>query len=220
MINHKFHLFSNKKKNEDPLTKPSICSIIGPTGSGKSTYLLNYLMALQDKVDFKHALFVSANKKDVILEHIADMKITADPDDINDFVDKISMMTREENHEQPSIIVFDDVQDSPLINIKNNKKLNSFILSHRHHNCWIAFALQSYKNSLNSTLRKMNSMIFMFPPRNKQEEDIMIKEQNVDGNKLKHAFEIARSEEHVPVYINTQSKKAKLFLGFDRELDL
>jgi predicted AAA+ superfamily ATPase len=221
MINHEVVNF-NKKSSivQDPLMKPSISSIIGPTGSGKSTILLNYLMALQKSVNFQHALFVTANKKDVILEHIGDMEITNDPEVINDFINKIASMTKEEAKENPSILVMDDIQDNPLFDINRNKKLNRFVLDHRHHNLWVAFALQTYKNSLSSVLRRQTSLIFMFPPRNKAEEESIIKEQNVDANKLKRAFELARAQEHVPVYLNTQQQKARLYLGFNKQLEL
>ena len=220
MINREVKVFNKGKSEDNPLKKPSIALFIGPTGSGKSTYLLNYLEELQKEVDFTKALFVSTNKKDKILEHIGEMEITSDPDVVKNFVDEISQMNKLEAKENPSIIVFDDVQGSKLIDIKNNPWLNSFVLSHRHHNCWVCFTLQSLKNSLSPTLRKNASLIWLFPPRNASEEEAVIGDLPVDKQKMKRIFELARAEEHTPVYINLQKLRPRIYFGFNTEINI
>lgn len=221
MINRDVIVFSKKNKVENPqLENPSVSIFAGATGTGKTNWMLNFLLSLQDSNQFQRALYVTSNKIDPLLENIGDgVEITNDPERLNDFIQEIKNQSKEEIKKNPSIMIFDDCQNSPIINIQNNKMLNSFVLSHRHYNTWLVFCVQTYKNSLSTAIRKMGSLLFLFTPRNEGEMQSILAELPINKQKLIKAFEIVSLKEHTPLYINLQEAKPKLFIGFKDEFN-
>lgn len=181
--------------------------------------MLNYLIALQDANEFQRALFVSSNKVDPMLDNLGeDVKVTADGEDVIEFIKEIRQTPKNLLSELPSIIVFDDCQNSNVVNIKTNNILNQFVLSHRHYNCWIVFCLQTLRNSVSAAIRKMTSLLFAFPPRNDLELKALIDDIPVPKEKLKSAFEMVKINQYTPLYINMQEPKTRLYRGFQEEL--
>lgn len=219
MIEQEIITFNNSKTLENPvLQKPSVTIFSGATGSGKTTIMLSYLMALQKYNDFQRALFVSSNKVDPMLQQLGEgVKVTNDPEELRDFIEEIKHTPIKDINDFPTIIIFDDCQGSPLINIQNNKFLNSFVLSHRHYNTWLIFCVQTFKASMSTAIRKQSSLLFLFPPRNESEMKAMLDDVPVNKEKLKKGFELVSLKPHTPLYINLQSKP-RLFIGFKEEI--
>ena len=220
MIEQEIKVYTKSKKLKNPtLQKPSVAIFVGATGTGKTNWMLNYLTALQDANDFQRALFVSSNKVDPMLDNLGeDVKITNDPDELNEFIKEIKQTPKNLISELPSIIVFDDCQESPIIKIKNNSLLNQFVLSHRHYNTWLVFCVQTLRNSVSAAIRKMSSLMFAFPPRNDMEMKTLLEDIPVNKDKLKVAFDLVKAEQHTPLYINMQEAKPRLYKGFQDEI--
>ncbi len=220
MIDQEIKVFTKSKKLKNPtLQKPSVALFCGATGTGKTNMMLNYLIALQDANEFQRALFVSSNKVDPMLDNLGeDVKVTNDPDELAEFIKEIKQTPKNLIPELPSIIVFDDCQESPIIKIKNNSVLNQFVLSHRHYNIWLVFCVQTLRNSVSAAIRKMSSLIFAFPPRNDLEMKALIEDIPVNKDKLKVAFDLVKADQHTPLYINMQEAKPRLYKGFKDEI--
>ena len=219
-IEQEVKVFTKSKKLKNPtLQKPSVAIFCGATGTGKTNWMLNYLIALQEANEFQRALFVSSNKVDPMLDNLGeDVKITNDVEDLNEFIKEIKQTPKNLIPELPSIIIFDDCQGSKIIDIKNNSQLNQFVLSHRHYNCWIVFCVQTLRNSVSSAIRKMTSLMFAFPPRNDLEMKTLLEDIPVDKEKLKSAFELVKSNDHTPLYINMQEPRPRLYRGFQEQI--
>lgn len=225
MIDQEVVVLNSAKSVKNPsLEKPSIALFVGGTGSGKSTYMMSYLMALQSHNKFKRALLMTSNKVDPILSHFGEkVKISNNPLDLTEFIDEIrSSIKSTPDKKRPknkSIIIFDDCQGSDLINIKSNAELNGFALSHRHFQTWMVFCLQTFRNSISTAIRKQASLLFVFPPRNEMEEHAILEEVPVNRPLVKRSLAIVKTEPFTPLYINLQENKPKLFRGFKESID-
>jgi hypothetical protein len=220
MIDQDIVLFGKPKKLENPtLQKPSVAIFSGPTGAGKTTQMFSYLIAQQKANQFQRAMVVSSNKVDPMLDNLSDdVKITNDPDEIREYIEEIKSTKKSEIKDNPSILIFDDCQGSNVINIQTNKLLNSFTLSHRHYNTWLVFCVQTFKNSMSTAIRKMGSLLFIFPPRNEGELQAILADLPIEREKLKRGFELVSRQPNTPLYINLQGKP-RLFSGFKEEID-
>jgi len=221
MINHDF-IVPKKSKSVSPLKKPHITMAIGQTGSGKSVAVFNYLNALQEEKEYDDALFVTSNKRDPLLKSLGkDVKLTNDPQDLNDFIIKVKQKPNPEKSK--SIIILDDIQSSNDFNLMLGRSLfNNFILSHRHYHTDIIATSQTLKNSFSPIFRKNVTRFLIFYPR---DEDEMKEIEGVSGNRLnmKKALALLKNDPNPNQFLNIYKYGAQrdYILGFNQEkLDL
>lgn len=230
MINAKEFIVPNKPKkdeDEDPLKKPKLVGISGPTGSGKSILLLNLLNHLSNIHDFDQGLYVTANERDTLLDHI-DMPITSSPTDLEMWMEKVKQKSEEPKW---NILVLDDLQGSIEFNAMANKSsLLKFIISHRHFGAvekngkreggtYVIFTSQRLKNSFSPTIKDNVNAWFIFNPRNQDElkEIYRLADDPVKAKKAMGQLKIDDNK-HQFLYINKDSRPTRYFLGFKNEL--
>ena len=227
MINHNFVVPKSKSKikDPDPLDKPSIMMVVGGTGSGKSTLVANLLMALDKKYEWDHALYLTGNNRDDLLENL-DMPVGTSAGDLEDF---ITMVKQPSEEPQYNLLVMDDLQASPDFRLMlGNSLFSQFVLSHRHFGkvngdggTWIIATAQTLKNSYSTTFRKNVSLWFLFQARDLDEKKV-IEQVGDDPNRMKRAMALNKIEgKHSFIMVNKQDiSNVRYFLGFQKELDV
>ena len=218
MINTKFTIFDKDKSNNlSPFEKDTICFVVGPTGSGKSTVTLNLLKHIQKNIDdIEKAYYFTGSKKDQILKNLGtDMFISNDPEVFNNLMNEIEL----ESFSPRRLIVLDDVISNPFFNLNTSKKFLNFVLNHRHNSVILAITGQGW-NQLSKQIRGQISLIFCFVPRNEKQRADIADELPVSKEKLNKAMEIVKaSGDHAFLYLNLQHSQPRFHIGFDKEIE-
>jgi len=214
-----------KKGDEDPLDKPKLYFIVGGTGAGKSTLIANLLMALDKKIEWDNALFVTGNNRDDLLDAV-EMPVTTSQVDLEDFITKIQQPSEEP---QFNLLVLDDIQSNPHFNIMSGRSnFSAFILSHRHYGkvkgdggTYVLMTAQTLKSSYSPVIKKNVSLWFSFYPRD-ADEMRSIEDISGDKKKMRKALALQKMDgKHSFLFINKcDSTDVKYFMGFKQELDV
>jgi hypothetical protein len=221
-INANFESLSKKKISPNPLRHPSLSLFIGPTRSGKTTAMLQYLSALADEVDFDQVLFVSANKKDALLDLLdEDIEVTSDPVRLEEWI--LSVMKQMNPKKYNKLLILDDLMGSKMFAslMTNKSEISELVINHRHLNCWIVATCQTFKGCYVPNIRKQASMLFLFPPRGKTEIDAIEKEVDAPVEKIRTAFKVVKAQSGKNfLYINLSESHPRFYINFREPIDL
>lgn len=217
----------DEKTLNDPLGRPSLSMIVGSTGSGKTVLLLNLMSALEDRHEFESGLLVSGNLKDPTLMAV-ELPKTSSPVVLADYLTKLSQAEKATNH----LLIFDDVQGSPDLNLMANRSMMiNFLLSHRHigedpdykdrHGTWVLATCQTLKNSFTPQIRNNVKNFFLYYPNRNPKQLADFEDLAMDKSHMKKAMAILKesNDPHNFIFLNKWNpREDKYFLNFDKEL--
>ena len=203
-----------------------IYCIVGQKGSGKSTVLLNLLNTYFKKY-YDNIYYVSTTgQKDPKFKALID-ELDEDGKYYNNFTEDVMSQIMEqleqniEDGEFRNLVIFDDcVAKFPLATDKSSV-FNSYIIGSRHYKADIIITSQKF-NKLNSIIRCNTDIFSIFPSNNKYERQCMIKELNVDEDRLiKYIDEISDDKHNFLTisFISNKSAKPKYYKIFDEIIE-
>lgn len=214
-----------KKITDDPLGTPSLSMIVGGTGSGKSTTMLNMMMALQERHEFDSGLFVTSNNRDPLLQAV-EMPITSSPAELENYITEIKQAKEGTNH----MLVLDDIQGSKDFNVMTGRSnFMNMILSHRHYGedpkrpdkngTWVIATAQTMKNSFSPVFRDQVKNWVLYYPR-KPEHVKLYKDIAQDPTAMERAMALVRNKgKHAFLYLNKHDPaQDRYFLGFKEQM--
>jgi DNA helicase HerA-like ATPase len=229
MINAPYIVPKHKNKRQDLLEQPHVTLILGQTGSGKSTAMINYVNALDEKKNYKDAMFVSTNMVDPIVKAFNENVIKTDkPDELDDFMFYISQRGKEMKPDQipNTLLILDDVVGSPEFKQLNARSsFANFVINHRHYKTDIILTSQAWKNSFSPLVKKQARRLFIFPPREAKEETDL--RDTLDKDKLHKALTFVRQHaktegnEHSFLNVARHPAETEWWVNFsDRKIDI
>jgi len=220
MIDATFAPLSKNKLPQNPLKHPSLSLFIGPTRSGKTTAMLNFLGALAEEVNFDRILFVSANKKDDLLDLLDDdVEVTSNPLRMEEWM--LNVMKDTNPKLQNKLLILDDLQGSKKFDLMSPRsEFSELVINHRHFNTWIVGACQTFRKCFGPDVRKQASMYFLFPPRGATEMEAIEKEIDAPLQQIRTAMKVVKGREGKNfLYVNMFDRHPKFYVNFDELID-
>lgn len=208
----------SKKATHPWADKPTLFSIIGGIGSGKTSALFAILGEKRMVKNFHHVYFFTGNNMDDKLD-LLDPAVEVLPDKfeilsrvINDIMVEAKARKQDGLKLYRYFIILDDCVGNPQFFRQGRSLLNNFVISLRHFNSWMCCISQ--KTSFLPVVVRSNCTVFIvfrIPPN---ESDLLWKSLPWPKKKLQEAYEACTSEPFGFLQINVRDHK--LICGFDK----
>lgn len=222
--------------HDHPFMHPQIMLIVGPTGCGKTTLMLNLLEEILDNIDHKalgDVILYSGSPKDELLDMLDEDEVDMyGPEHTQTLLDKLEQMQLEgtetggmEDDGHPKkrkkrklhVAVFDDVGNNRDL-CPNNAKgttIGRTLQSHRHLPMLIIMMVQKWK-MLPTFARSNVSQLFVFPGQSEVERKELVNQLPFPKEQIENIMRMTASKKHQFMWFDLVHKAVKM--GFDRVL--
>jgi hypothetical protein len=212
-----------KELDDHPLLKPQISVISGPTGSGKTMVALNLLQEIHETVNPKRLgriMFYTGSISDPLIQKLDPKAVSVyGPEQAQSFLDELRSIRLETRHvaedQLPlNVLILDDTGASKLLSPSQVKgsEIGEILVSHRHIGIHVMLLAQRIKGMLSPFVLANMSQLFMFPGKNKSDEDELLRNIPIPREQIQKMLQAIATEDHQFLWVNVAKKTA--YRGF------
>ena len=194
--------------------------VVGKTGSGKSNFLLNYIMRSAGEFS-KIIVFTASTLNEPLYNALYDSSDKVEMYNDIDEMPNLEEFESEDMYKKPKLIIFDDfINLSP----KELKKIYKYVVSSRKYGCSCVLMTQDYKSANKLIVRNVNYII-LFRINDTISINNIIRNHNlgfVDKDLFKQAYMHCTSQpmDFLMLDFRTNDDKLKIRHNFLNGLDL
>jgi DNA polymerase III delta prime subunit len=220
--------------HDHPFLHPQILLIVGPTGCGKTTLMLNILEEILENMDDKclgDVIVYSGSPKDQLLDMLDPAEVDlCGPEQTQTLLDRLEQMQiegaetselmtskRGRKKKKLHLLILDDVGNNRDL-CPNNAKgttIGRTLQSHRHLPMLVVMLTQKWK-MLPTFARANCAHLFVFPGQSEVERKELVNHLPFPKEQIENLMRMTASKKHQFMWFDLVHKTAKM--GFDRVL--